>query len=122
MTIKEYIETRFSIDELVASKVGNPVERVLNNDSLPYDDIIYIDGALQKVVEINDSEVITVIELLSYTKDDISKMNNDIADAYRAYMSLVTVDENDFDILVGLSREYMDNKAKKQELIAKCTQ
>lgn len=67
LTFREYIGKYYNVTDRIKARLINPKEAVAERDDLPYDDIIYIDDELQKVVYITDDSPISVVELLSYT-------------------------------------------------------
>lgn len=119
MTLIEYIRDYYSIKDRIDEIKMNPIQRVMDNDSLPYDDIMFIDGQWQKTVEISDGEHWAVMDLLSYTEDDIKKLVPQAQEAYKIYMSLVHVEDFDIQQIMQLSRQYRLNKEKGENLL--CT-
>lgn len=123
MTIPEFIDERFPIDDLIAEMKSSPIQRVLDNDDLPCDDVRYVNGALQKVVEVTADVYVPVTEILSYCKEDVDKMNDvDFKNAYTAYMGLIDVTDVNIESIMSAVREYKANMEKKEGLLSKCTQ
>lgn len=123
MTIPEFIDERFPIDDLIKEMKSSPIQRILDNDDLPCDDVRFIDGALQKVVEVSADVYVPVTEILSYCKEDVDKMNDvDFKTAYTAYMGLIDVTDVCIESIMSAVREYKANVSKKEGLLGKCTQ
>lgn len=125
MNLKQYIEERYPIKDKLEHLKKNPYARVRDADFLPYDDIIVVDGILQKVVKLKDDEYITVMDLISYTKEDIDKMSECVLKtAWTTYMEnveITDVTEKEFDALQRLSRQYSEHVALREEQLYKCT-
>lgn len=122
MTLYEYCTEYRPIHEKIALIKSDPIKRVLEMDSLPCDGVKMIDGQLQKVVEITSDSYISVIDLLSYSKEDVDKMTDvDFKSVYYAYMDNIDLTDISVESLMTAVRDYSANKDKKRELLNKCT-
>lgn len=123
MTIVEFIDDYYPIDDLIKEVKCDPIQRVLNNDDLPCDDVRFIDGELQKVVEISADVYVPVVEILSYCKEDVDAMTDtDFKNTYYTYMTLIDVEDVTIENIMSASRDYRKNKQAKDSLLNKCTQ
>lgn len=122
MTILEYIKEYHSIDEQVKRKLKDPVTLVMERDSLPCDDVLPVDGKLQKVVFYTADDYISVVDLLSYSKKDIDEQENvELRETWYAYMENVEQKVLDLEELMSVSKQYVEAQQRKRELAAKCT-
>lgn len=111
LTFREYISKYYNVSDRIKARIVNPKEIVKNRDDLPYDDIIYIDGELQKVVYITDDSAISIVELISYTRDDIVKTGDiDLINVYDNYMEQVDVKDLDIVSLIAAAQIFMKDK------------
>lgn len=102
-------------------KLKDPVQRVMEEDDLPCDDVRAVDGQLQKVVYLNTDEYVSVLDLLSNTKEDIEKMPDcDYKSTWLAYMENVHVEDMTLEELVGMSREYKQNQLRRKGMAEQC--
>lgn len=117
-TILDFIEKEYDITPRLRAKYADPIKRIEEEDDLPFDEIKCIDGDYLKVVYINDDNYITVIDLLSYRKEDVEKMEpSDFKDTYIAYMQNVTIEEGQLEFLMTTAREYKKTREHKKELV-----
>ena len=65
MTLKEYIKEYYPIKEKLQIIKSDPIKMIMEQDDLPYDSIVSVDGKLQKVVYISEEDFIPVLECLS---------------------------------------------------------
>lgn len=122
MTILEYIKEYHSIDEQVKRKLKDPVTLVMERDSLPCDDVLPVDGKLQKVVFYTSDDYIPVVDLLSYSKKDIDAQENvELRETWYAYMENVEQKVLDLEELMSVSKQYVEAQQRKKELAARCT-
>lgn len=102
MDILEFITTQYPIRDKVMSKLSNPYDRVANNDDLPYD-LIGRDesGHVTKLVEVEENRFISVVDLLSYSREDVDKLNDPaLMNVWENYMASIDIcDMNIVDIL-----------------------
>ena len=115
MTLKDYIDEEFPIDDLVRQYNSDPITRIMQADSLPFDKIVYIDGKLQKAVEISEDEYISVFDLISMEEAEAKTMPAEFQEVYYAYMDNIEIKDVDVFNIMKLSREYRKNKQAKQE-------
>jgi len=115
MTFEEYTQEIYPIEDKVKALQNDPIQQIMNNDSLPYDDICVIDGTLQKAVETSDGEMVPVIELLSYVKEDVEKMpKSPFTEVYFAYMNCVDVEDFSVQQIISLATAY--SQRRKEDL------
>ena len=115
MTLREYIDEQYPVNNLIEHYTKDPYTRVMNADFLPYDKICMYDGKLQKVVEISDDEVIPVLDLLSYDERDVVKCSQEFKDAYYAYMDNIVLESVDVQDIIHMSRNYKKLHDAKME-------
>ena len=115
MTLKDYIDEEFPINDLVRQYNSDPITRIMQADSLPFDKIVYIDGKLQKAVEISEDEYISVFDLISMEEAEAKTMPAEFQEVYYAYMDNIEIKDVDVFNIMKLSREYRKNKQAKQE-------
>ena len=58
MTLKEYIKEYYPIKEKLQIIKSDPIKMIMEQDDLPYDSIVSVDGKLQKVVYISEEDFI----------------------------------------------------------------
>ena len=79
---------------------------------------------MQKVVYLNDdgSDFITVVELITYTKDEVEKMNDkELKEVYYAYMDNVHVEDVNIKEIINSAVLFQEKRKAKQERLASCT-
>lgn len=102
MDILEFIETQYPIKDKVRAKLEDPYKRIENMDDLPCDKIGPDEyGNITKLVEVDDNRYISVIELISLTKDEVDKSDDlPLKTVWEAYMSQIDLqDLNIMDIM-----------------------
>lgn len=123
LTFREYIGKYYNVTDRIKARLINPKEAVAERDDLPYDDIIYIDDELQKVVYITDDSPISVVELLSYTAEDMHKINDpDLINVYDNYMEQVNVEDVDLANLISAAQIFMREKKEGRMRLVGCIQ
>lgn len=123
MTFLEFIDEYYDISHQLEMLKRDPIKQIMENDDLPYDDIRYVDGQLQKVVEVADDTYIPVVELISWDEKDIKGINDaDIVVAWYAYMEQVDVKEFSIDMIRSSAKLYIENKKAKEGLVERCMQ
>ena len=121
MKLREYIDQYYPIREKVMQRLKDPVQRVMEMDDLPCDDVRVVDGQLQKVIYINDEEFVPIVDILSYTREDIDKMADcDFKSAWLVYMENVHVEDISIEELMKVSKEYVKNQRLRREMAEKC--
>lgn len=124
MSFIEYIDTYYNARDRIYSKMKNPIQRVMEADGLPCDAVKMVDGELQKVVYLNDdgSDFITVVELITYTKDEVEKINDkELKEVYYAYMDNVHVEDVNIKEIINSAVLFQEKRKAKQERLALCT-
>ncbi|MBR3598670.1 MAG: hypothetical protein IKL53_02205 [Lachnospiraceae bacterium] len=111
MDIMQFIETQYPIKDRVRAKLENPYERIAQMDDLPYDKIGPDEfGTITKLVEVEEGRYISVLELISLTKDEIEKVEDlPLQIVWENYMS--QVDLQDLNII-----DIMDSVRQHQKL------
>lgn len=117
MNIKEFIASQYPIKDRVRDKLSDPYKRIAEMDSLPYDVIGPDDnGIVTKLVEIDETTFIPVMELITYTRDDVEKMNDEAFKiAYFAYMDNVDVMDVSFVDLQECARAFLRSSQNRRD-------
>lgn len=116
MNMLDFIETQYPIKDRVKDRLSDPYKRVAEMDSLPYD-VIGPDenGVVTKLIEIDDTTFIPVVELISYSRGDVEKMTDEAFKvAYFAYMDNVDIMDVSFIDLQECAREFIANSQKRR--------
>lgn len=122
MTFRDYIKTKFPIDKIIDDIVSDPVTAVMENDDLPCDAICVIDGVLQKAIELSDGTYMSVINLLSYTKEDVEKMTDeDFKKVYQSYMDNIEIESYTIESIMSSVRNIRLHREAQEELLNRCT-
>lgn len=124
MTFVEYINTYYDARDRIYSKMKNPIQRVMEADGLPCDAVRVVDGELQKVVFLNDDgdDVIPVVELITYTNEEIEKINDSaLKEVYYAYMDNVRIEDVNIKEIINSAVLFQEKRKAKQERLANCT-
>lgn len=124
MNIKQFCEEFYPIKEKVRQIVQDPYLLVKECDSLPYDAIQVVDGKLQKVVFLDDSQdnVVPVYDLLSYSKEDMEKESDSpFKDMYNIYMSQIDMKSISIQEIMSAVKDYEQHKADIQRKAEMCT-
>lgn len=120
MNILEFIQEQYPIKDRVKERLSDPYKRIAEMDSLPYDVIGPDDnGVVTKLVEIEDNVFMPVVELISYSKADVDKMEDEsFKAAYYAYMDNVDVMDVCFADLQECARAFLRNSKKRKEQLS----
>lgn len=123
MKITEFISSQYPIADIVKARMFDPVKAVEEADNLPYDAVGIDDsGRLVKQVEIEDGQYIPVVELISYTEEDIVKAHNDnLKQTWNAYMSMIDLQDIDIADIMTAARKSREIRDKRDSLLSKCT-
>lgn len=116
MTITDYIKEKYPIESVLRSKFSDPIKRVENEDSIPFDYIGYDEeGNLCKLIEVEPMRAIPVHELLSYHRKDIEELNDPaLLNVYDNFMEQVDIKDINFsDIMRSL--QTLNDIRKKRE-------
>lgn len=99
MNILEYIETQYPIREKVRLRLEDPYKRIEAMDDLPFDKIGPDEfGNVTKLVEVDENRYISVMELISMTKEEVMATGDlPLQTVYDVYMS--QIDLQDFNII-----------------------
>lgn len=119
-TLRQFIMNCYDIDNLVRAKLQDPLKQIMEEDCLPCDAVRPVDGTLQKVVFLDDTEdeYISVVELLSMDEDDARKHENaDMFDIWSTYMSELVIEPLTMDMLINSAKLFMQSYRKKQETL-----
>ena len=117
-TLREFIAGCYNIDSLVRAKLQDPLKQIMEADCLPCDGVRPVEGVLQKVVFLDDTEeeFISVVELLAMDEDDASKHENaDMLDIWKTYMGELKVEPMTMDMLINSAKLFMQNYKSRQE-------
>ncbi len=120
MNIIDFMETQYPIKNRVKDKLADPYKRIEEMDSLPYDVIGPDDnGVVTKLVEIDETTFMPVLELITYTKSDVEKMTDEaFKTAYFAYMDNVDVMDVSFVDLQECAREFIKNSQNRRDKLS----
>ena len=119
MYILEFIREQYPIRDRILSRLSDPYEKVANDDSLPYDLIgPDDDGHLTKLVEIDDERTIAVVDLISYTREDVVQLNDEaLLNVWDNYMCQIDLqDLNIADILESVRTRNAIKKKREEQL------
>lgn len=88
MTLRNYIEQVYDVREKIAERKRDPIQDFINNDPFPFSYIANDCGQLVKMLTFdNDKREISVLDLISYYPDDISKTKDEpLINLYNNYM------------------------------------
>lgn len=120
MTFREYVVEHYPIKDKVERVKSNPKQRIMESDFLPCDDVRYINGELQKAVQLEDGDWVPVIDFLMHEPEDVQKMNlsEEWKQAYFAYREYVSNDDVTFADIMGAVKEYKSHMEHKKELVS----
>ena len=123
MNMIDFIEQVYPIKDMLKVRLSNPIKAVMEKDNLPYDSIgLDENGNLTKMVEIEDGHSIPVVELISYTEEEIERTNNEnLRETWKAYMSQVDVQDVEIADIIASARKYDEIKKRRETQLAKCT-
>lgn len=95
MNILDFIEQQYPIKDLIKDKLSDPYKRIAEMDSLPYDVIGPDDsGKVTKLVEVDEVTFIPVIDLISYTREEIMGMKDArLLEVWDAYMDEIDLED-----------------------------
>lgn len=117
MNILEFIETQYPIRDRIKDKLSDPYKRIEEMDDLPYD-LIGMDeyGHMTKLVNVDDVTTIPVMELISYTEDEIKQSPNEALRAvWYAYMEQIDITDMNFADIMECVRQYKANMVRREE-------
>lgn len=117
MNILEFIETQYPIRDRIKDKLSDPYKRIEEMDDLPYD-LIGMDeyGHMTKLVNVDDVTTIPVMELISYTEDEIKQSPNEALRAvWYAYMEQIDITDMNFADIMECVRQYKANMIRREE-------
>lgn len=117
MTLRDYIEQVYPIKDRVERIRNDPRKQILESDILPCDGVVFIDGVLQKAVEVSDGYWVSVLDLLMNEAADVEKLaDDDYKKAYYSYMELIDNKDAAYADIVASVKEYKNNMKKKAEM------
>lgn len=121
MTLKEYIKEYYPIKEKLQIIKSDPIKMIMEQDDLPYDSIVSVDGKLQKVVYISEEDFIPVLEILSYSKEEVEKSKDiEFKEVWKTYMDNVEITDLNLENLMTISKEYIESRKRKEALLKQC--
>ena len=123
MFIREFIEQQYPIKDILKVRLSNPIKAVMERDSLPYDKIgMDESGNFTKMVEVDDDNYIPVVELISYTPEEINSMKNEnLKIVYHSYMDLIDLQDIEIADIMASARRHEEIKKRREAQLAKCT-
>ena len=119
MYIYEFIEQYYPIEDKVRAKIENPYKHIEEADDLPFDRIgLDENGQVTKLVEIDDTRTISVLELISLNRDDVLSMNDpDLLSCWDAYMEQVQIEDVDLSDIMRSIQIYNKIKDNRKALL-----
>lgn len=117
MKILEFIETQYPIKEKVLARLENPYKRVEEMDNLPYD-VIGPDefGNVTKLVEVEEGRFISVIELMSYSREEIvDSGDSPLLLVWDNYMSQIDLEDLNIIDIMDCVKQHQNISAKREE-------
>lgn len=119
MNIIQFIQEQYPIRDRVQAKLEDPYTRIANMDDLPYD-LIGPDevGHITKLVEVDDSRYISVVELIGMTREDIIAANDSALElVWENYMSQIDLhDLNIVDIMECVKQHQSIEQERKERM------
>lgn len=116
MNIIQFIETQYPIKDIVKDKLADPYKRVAEMDSLPYD-VIGPDecGHITKLVEVDDMTYIPVIDLISYTREDLVRLGDEnLLSVWEAYMDEIDIEDINIIDVMNCIKQWKRSLQEKQ--------
>ncbi len=123
MFIREFIEQQYPIKDILKVRLSNPIKAVMERDNLPYDKIgLDENGNLTKMVEVDDDHYMPVVELISYTPEEIkSTSNENLRVVYNSYMAMIDLQDVEIADIMASARKHEEIKHRREQQLAKCT-
>lgn len=119
MNIHEFIRTQYPIEEKVKNILVDPYKRIMEMDDLPYDKIGHDEsGMITKLVEVDETTFVPVLDLISYTETEAKENDNKaFYDVWKAYMDSIDIDDlNVIDMLESAKRYRTWSDKRKDQL------
>jgi len=117
MTLYQFVREVYDCHNIVENKLSDPFDIIERADDLPYD-VIGLDesGRMCKLVQLNDTSYIPVLELIAYSKEDIDTCTDkELVEVWNAYMANVSLEDlNTVDIKQAVNR-YKEMKRAERE-------
>ena len=118
MTLREFVKDVYHIENRLRLMKLDPVKQVMERDDLPYDEIKMVDGVLQKVIMLDDTEFIPILDLLTLTKEDVESIKDEeFKAAYNGFMDNVDVTVIDVQNIINSINELDSMQDKKNKLL-----
>lgn len=119
MFITDFIREQYPIRDKVAARLSNPYDRVANSDDLPYDVIGPDDsGHYTKLVEVDDDRFVSVVDLISYTREDVIAMNDPaLLIVWENYMEQIDIHDMNITDILQCVRAHNSVVKKREEQI-----
>lgn len=123
MFIREFIDQQYPIKDILKVRLSNPIKAVMERDNLPYDKIgLDENGNLTKMVEVDDDHYMPVVELISYTPEEIkSTSNENLRVVYNSYMAMIDLQDVEIADIMASARKHEEIKRRREQQLAKCT-
>lgn len=89
MNLRKFIEDKYDVRERIKQLQSNPIKDFLDSDIFPCDFVTTENGEMVKMLYYgNGTREIAVLDLLSYTREDLIKINDkELLELYDAYTS-----------------------------------
>lgn len=117
MTFREFIETKYDVRERINQLRSNPIKDFIDSDIFPCDFVDIENGEMIKMLYYaNGTKDIAVLDLLSYRREDLVKLNNkDLLELYDAYTADFEFDGScllDLSNLNNIREDSIKNKSR----------
>ncbi len=119
MYITDFIREQYPIRDKLVARLSSPYDKVANSDDLPYD-VIGPDesGHYTKLVEIDDDRFISVVDLISYTREDVVAMNDPaLLNVWENYMSQIDIHDMNITDILACVRAHNSVVKRREEQI-----
>jgi len=117
MTLLEYIRDYYDVTDKIRSRFKNPVQRILEADILPCDDVRAVEGELHKVAYIDDDEenFVTVLSLMSLQEADIEKLNDPgLTRVWKNYLEYIDTSSIEVQELLAQAKLFAAKRAARK--------
>lgn len=116
MNIIQFIIEEYPIEDRVRDKFSDPYKLIGESDQFPYDKIGPDEyGQVTKLVEIDDTQYVPVMDIISMTDGDAKKLGEDFYEIWKEYMALLDVKAMNVSDILESVRSYQANRQKRKE-------
>lgn len=116
MNILQFIHQYYPIEERIKDKLADPYKRIEQMDDLPYDKIGPDEyGNITKLVEVDEVTDIPVIDLISISKEEIDRSDNEaLREVWYAYMDQVDITDVNIVEIMECVKLYKNNSERRR--------